>query len=53
MAIEVLQKWVLIPLKDMPHIFENVQGLIKELFQINEQCHVIGTRGQSKREDTT
>ena len=27
----------------MPHIFENVQGQIKELFQIIEPCLVIGT----------
>ena len=32
--LEVLQNWVLIQLIDMPHIFENVQGLIKELIQL-------------------
>ena len=42
--LEVLQNWVLIQLKDMHQIFENVQqGLIKELFQIIELCLVIGT----------
>ena len=30
--LEVLQSWVLILTKDTPHILENVQGLIKELF---------------------
>ena len=29
--------------KDTLHIFENVQGLKKELFQIIEPCVVIGT----------
>ena len=41
--LEVLQNWVLIQLKDTPNIFKNVQGLIKELFQIIEPCLVIGT----------
>ena len=34
---------ILIQLIDTPHIFENVQGLIKELFQLIEPCLVIGT----------
>ena len=42
--LEVLQNWVLVQLKDTPHIFENVQGLIKQLFQVIEPCLVIGTR---------
>ena len=33
----------LIQLKDTPHIFKNVQDLMKELFQIIERCLVIGT----------
>ena len=38
---EVLQNLLLIQLKDTPQIFENIQGLIKELFQIIEPCLVI------------
>ena len=41
--LDVLQNWILIQLKDMPHIFENVLGLIIELFQIIEPCLLIGT----------
>ena len=41
--LEVLQNWVLIQLKDTPLILKNVQGIIKELFQIMEPCLVIGT----------
>ena len=37
---EVLQNWVLIHVINMPHIFKNVQGLIKELIL---SCLVIGT----------
>ena len=32
--LEVLQNWVLIQLIDMPHFFENVECLIKELIQL-------------------
>ena len=41
--LEVLQNWVLIQLKDILHIFENVLGLIKELIQLLAPCLVIGT----------
>ena len=41
--LEVLQNWALIQLMDTPHILENVQGLIKELFQIIGPCIVIRT----------
>ena len=41
--LEVLQNWVLIQLKDILHIFENVLGLIKELNQLLAPCLVIGT----------
>ena len=36
-------EYILIQLKYTPHFFKNVQGLIKELFQLIEPCHVIGT----------
>ena len=39
--LEVLQNWILIQLIDTPHIFKNVQGLIKELIQLIEPCPVL------------
>ena len=43
--LEVPQNGLLIQLIDTPHIVENLQGLMKELFQSIEPCLVIGTRG--------
>ena len=41
--VEVRQNRVLIQLKGTPHISNNVQGLIKELFQLIEPGPATGT----------
>ena len=44
MPLEVFQNWVLIQLIVTTHILGKVQGQIKEVFQLIEQCLLIGTR---------
>ena len=36
MPLKLLQNWGMIHLNETDHIFENVKGLIKDLFQIKE-----------------
>ena len=43
-GVKSASKLIIDPIKDTSHIFENVQGVIKELFQIKVPCLVIGTR---------
>ena len=43
----VLHNWVMIQLKDTPHIFENVQCLMKELFQTKQPCLVLSLEPES------
>ena len=35
---------VKVQFKDAPHIFKNIQGLMEELFQTKEPCHLLGPR---------